>query len=49
MYHIHLEDCFYKILVCYINIHLCTLGGDVKIYLSVDCGRKKQQLSKPQL
>lgn len=45
----HLEDCFYKILVCYINIHLCTLGGDIKIYLTVDHGRKKQQPSKAQL
>lgn len=36
MHHMHLEDCVYKILVGYINIHLCTLGGDIKIYLTVD-------------
>lgn len=42
MYYMHLEDCFYKILVRYINKHLFTLGGDIKIYLTVDCGRRKK-------
>lgn len=47
MHHLHLEGCFYKMLVCYINIHLCTLGGDIKIYLTVDCGKKPP--NKPSL
>lgn len=39
MHHMDLEDCFYKILVCHINIHLCTLHGDIKIYLMVGCAK----------
>lgn len=30
MDHIYLEDCFYNILVCYINIYLFILGGGIK-------------------
>lgn len=43
MHHMHLEDYVYKILVGFINTHLCTLGGDIKIYLTVDCGKKTKQ------
>lgn len=42
IHHMYLQDCFYKILVCYINIHLYTLGGDIKCILTVDGSKKKK-------